>query len=101
MEYAFALWLISVSASCDTIERLKSDYPQSTFVKLEGVELDKVMRIGNGKDAGVTAVYMTHNTVHKNQVILQAYNADGCWVGAMKYEQSEYDLLISGEGENL
>jgi hypothetical protein len=39
MEYAFALLLISVSASCDTIERLKSDYPQSTFVKLEGVEL--------------------------------------------------------------
>jgi hypothetical protein len=93
--------LISVSASCDTIERLKSDYLQSTFVKLEGAELDKVMRIGNGKDAGVTTVYMTHNTVHKDQVILQAYGADGCWVGAMKFEQSEYDLLISGDGKNL
>jgi hypothetical protein len=34
-------------------------------------------------------------------VILQAYSADGCWVGAMKLEQSEYDLLIRGEGENL
>jgi hypothetical protein len=59
------------------------------------------MRAGNGKDAGVTAVYMTHNTVHKNQVILQAYSSDGCWVGAMKFEQSEYDLLISGQAESL
>ena len=71
MEYAFALLLISVSSSCDTIERLKSDYPQSTFVKLEGAELNKVIHIGNGKGAGVTTVYMTHNTVHKDQVILR------------------------------
>ena len=101
MEYAVAVLLIALLGPCDTIERLKSDYPQSTFVKLEGGELDKVMRAGNGKDAGVSTVYMTHNTVHQDQVILQAYGADGCWVGAMKFEQSEYDLLISGEGENL
>jgi hypothetical protein len=101
MEYAVPLLLVALSGSCDTIERLKSDYPKSTFTKLGGVELEKVMRAGNGKEAGVTTVYMTHNTVHLNQVILQAYNADGCWVGAMKFEQGEYDLLISGEGENL
>jgi hypothetical protein len=101
MESAVAVLLVALSGACDTIERLKSDYPKSTFVKLEGVELDKVIRAGNGKDAGVTTVYMTHNTVHQSQVILQAYGADGCWVGGMKFEQSEYNLLISGEGENL
>jgi hypothetical protein len=101
MEYAVAVLLITMSGSCDTIERLKVDFPQSTFIKLEGAELKKVMLAGNGKDAGVTTVYMTHNTVHQDQVILQAYGADGCWVGAMKFEQSEYDLLISGVGENL
>lgn len=84
---------------CDSIEQLEEQYPQSTFTKLSPEEIKRVLdKMGSPEGAPVETAYSVPFPPDPHMVVLHAYNAKGCWIGAAQMPYDAFEHLVRGQG---